>query len=69
MKNFVLFMLVSLLSMAGLSQAAIDTTTVLSGITDAGTAIAAVIGGLMALSVSIFGIAKVYSFISRKAGA
>lgn len=53
----------------GSASAAIDVTTVTSGITDAGAALLAVIGGLMALSVSLFGITKVYAFIKRKAGA
>ena len=48
---------------------AIDVTAVLTGITNAGVAITAVIGGLMALSVLVFGISKVYRFVSRKAGA
>lgn len=47
----------------------IDVTSVTAGITSAGTALLAVIGGLMALSVSLFGITKVYGFIKRKAGA
>ena len=55
--------------MAGQAMAAIDVTSVLTGITDAGTAIISVIGALLALSVSIFGIVKVYRFVSSKAGA
>jgi hypothetical protein len=51
------------------SFAAIDVTAVTTGITDAGVAISAVIAGLMALSVLIFGVVKVYRFVSRKAGA
>lgn len=48
--------------------AVIDTASVTAGITEAQTAILAVIGALLALSVAIFGISKVYSFVSRKAG-
>lgn len=54
---------------ASAAGAGIDTTAVTSGITDAQTAILAVIGSLTALSVAIFGVAKVYGFIKRKAGA
>jgi hypothetical protein len=47
----------------------IDTTAVTGGISDAQTAILAVIAALTSLSVAIFGVAKVYGFIKRKAGA
>lgn len=47
----------------------IDVTAVTSGISDAQTAITTVITGLMGLSVAIFGLAKVYSFVKRRAGA
>lgn len=58
------------LSLFGLTaHAAIDTADVLAGITDARTAILAVIGALLALSVAIFGIMKVYRFVSGRAGA
>lgn len=53
----------------GVANAAIDVSAVTTGITDATTALVAVIGGLMALSVALFGITKVYGFIKRKAGA
>jgi hypothetical protein len=51
------------------NAAGIDTSAVTTGITDAQTAILAVIGALTGLSVAIFGVAKVYGFIKRKAGA
>ena len=51
------------------SFAIIDITAATTGITDAQTAIASLIGALLALSVSIFGIVKVYNFVSKKAGA
>lgn len=51
------------------SAAGIDTSAVTTGISDAQTAILAVIGALTGLSVAIFGVAKVYGFIKRKAGA
>lgn len=54
---------------AAQAQAAIDITTATTGIADAGVALLALVGALMALSVSIFGIVKVYAFISKKAGA
>lgn len=54
---------------ANAQTAAIDTAAVTGGISDAQTAILAVIGALTSLSVAIFGVAKVYGFIKRKAGA
>lgn len=51
------------------TTSAIDTTAVTAGINDAQVAILAVIGALTGLSVAIFGVAKVYGFIKRKAGA
>lgn len=66
--TLVLFMLMVL---AGVSYAAdgVDVTAVVTGISDAKTAILSVIGALLGLSISIFGIGKVYSFVKRKAGA
>lgn len=63
--------LVAILSslVAQAQAAGIDTTAVLAGITDAQTAILAVIGALLALSTAVFGIAKIQRFVSRKAGA
>lgn len=60
---------VGVLVATGAANAAIDVTEVTAGITDASVALLAVIGALMALSVGIFGISKVYGFIKRKAGA
>lgn len=51
------------------AHAAIDVTTTTAGITEAQTAVLAIIGALTGLSVAIFGVSKVYSFIKRKAGA
>lgn len=47
----------------------VDSSAVTGGISDAQTAILAVIGALTGLSVAIFGVAKVYGFVKRKAGA
>lgn len=58
-----------LLMFAGLARAAVDVTAVTTGISDAQAAILSVLGGLLALSVAIFGIAKVYDFIKKKSGA
>ena len=58
-----------LLLMLGQAHAQVDVSAVTSGIGEAQAAILAVIGGLLALSVAIFGVAKVYAFIKRKAGA
>lgn len=48
--------------------AAIDITEATTGITDAKAGILAIIGALLALSTAIFGIVKIYNFISKKAG-
>lgn len=56
-----------LLSMS--AHAVIDVTAVSTGVADAQTALLAVIAALMGLSVALFGVSKVYSFIKRKAGA
>lgn len=53
----------------GNANAAIDITTATAGITDAGTALLSLLGALIALSASIFGIVKVYGFLKRKSGA
>lgn len=55
--------------MMGAAHAQVDVSAVTAGIGDAQTAILSVVGGLLALSVAIFGIAKVYAFIKSKAGA
>ena len=47
----------------------VDVADAVSGIQGAGTAILAILGALIAMSVSIFGLTKVYGFIRRKAGA
>ncbi len=60
---------VGVLVAAGSASAAIDVTATTTGITDATTALLAVVGALMSLSVGLFGITKVYGFIKRKAGA
>lgn len=54
---------------AAASATGIDVSAVTGGVSDAQTAILSVIGALTALSVAIFGVSKVYSFIKRKAGA
>lgn len=66
LKTLLVAMLVSLFSAPAF--AVIDTAAMTAGITEAQTAILTVIGALIALSVAIFGVTKVYSFISRKAG-
>lgn len=67
--SFAIAPLVMLLGLVTQAHAAVDITAVLAGVTDAGTAILAVIGALLVLSTSIFGIVKVYKFVSGKAGA
>lgn len=51
------------------ANAAIDITAATTGISDASTALLALLGGLIALSATIFGVVKVYGFLSKKAGA
>jgi hypothetical protein len=51
------------------AHAAVDVASAVSGIAEAGAAILLVIGALLAMSVSIFGLGKAYGFIKRKAGA
>ena len=51
------------------ADGAIDTTTITAGIVAVSVAILAVIAALTSLSVSIFGVSKMYAFIKRKAGA
>jgi hypothetical protein len=51
------------------AHAAIDITTATTGITDASVALLALLGALMALSATIFGVAKVYAFLKKKSGA
>lgn len=60
---------VGALSAVTAANAAIDVKTATEGITDASTALLAVVGALMSLSVALFGITKVYAFIKRKSGA
>jgi len=62
-----------IVAMAGSSAMAagtgIDVSAVTSGISDAQTAILAVLTALLAMSTAIFGLAKVYAFVKRRAGA
>lgn len=65
----VLAPLAMLLGFMSQAHAVIDVTGVTAGITDAQTAVLAIIGALLTLSIAIFGIVKVYNFVSKKAGA
>lgn len=47
----------------------IDTTAALAGVTDAQTALLALLGGMIGLSAAIFGVVKVYGFLRKKSGA
>lgn len=51
------------------NAAAIDVTAITTGITEAQTAVLAVIAALLAMSTAIFGLSKVYAFVRRRAGA
>lgn len=57
------------LVMSPAAHAAIDITAATGGITEAGTALLSLLGALIALSASIFGVVKVYGFLSKKSGA
>lgn len=48
-----------------LSHAAIDTTEALAGVTDAQTAVLAVLGGMIAMAVAVWGVRKVLRFFGR----
>lgn len=60
---------VGVLVALGQANAAIDITAATGGITDAGVALLALLGALIALSASIFGVVKVYGFLSKRAGS
>lgn len=49
--------------------AAIDVTTVTAGVGEVSVALLAIIGAMLAVSVAILGIGKVYSWVKRRAGA
>ena len=51
------------------AHATIDVTAVTTGITDAQTAITTIITNLLALSTALFGLALVYRYVKRRAGA
>jgi hypothetical protein len=46
---------------AGSAHAAIDTTAALAGVTEAQTAVLAVIGGMITMAIAVFGLKKVWS--------
>ena len=71
MKKYLASLFVSLFALLGANaaNAVIDTTAAVAGIGDAGTAVSALIGALMTVSVSILGLVMVYRFLHRKAGA
>lgn len=70
MKKFALFVFGAFVAVFSMSTwAVIDVTAVTTGISDAQVAIIAIITALLALSVAIFGLVKVYRFVSRRAGA
>lgn len=58
-----------LITASQFANAVIDVTAATTGIADAGVAIAAIVAALMAVSVTLFGLVKVYRFISKKSGA
>jgi len=57
------------LTAAGAANAAIDVATVTAGIGEVSVALLAVIGAMLAVSVAILGINKVYAFVRKRAGA
>lgn len=60
---------IAVLLAAGQAHAVIDITAATAGVSDAGVALLALLGAMIALSASIFGVGKVYSFLRKKAGA
>ena len=70
MKNLIVYILAAFIGMFAVPAfAVIDVTAVTDGITEASVALGTIIAALMALSVAIFGVTKVYRFISKRAGA
>lgn len=61
-------LLVLFFSLIRNASAVVDITGALSGVTDAQTAILAVIGALMTLATTLFGIMMVYKFLHKKSG-
>lgn len=59
---------VSLVVASLAANAAVDISSAVGGIADSGAALLSIIGALLAVSVLILGIGKVYGFIKKKAG-
>lgn len=53
----------------GAAQAAIDVSDVVSGVGEISVAVLAVLGAMLAVSVAVLGLGKVYAFVKRRAGA
>jgi len=69
MKKYLLGLFASVFSLlAGSAFAVIDVTAATTGISDASTAILAVIAALMTLATTVYGIMMVYRFVSKKSG-
>lgn len=68
-KNLLVVVLAGLFGLfASPAFAVIDVSAATLGISDAQTAIMAVISGLMTLATALFGIMMVYRFVNKKSG-
>jgi lysozyme family protein len=52
--------------MSGLASATIDITGVTTGITDAQTAMTAIIQALLVVAIALFGLGMVYAFVHKR---
>jgi shikimate kinase len=59
---------VSLAMAAAAANAAVDITAATTGVSDAQTALLSLLGAFMGLSAAIYGVVKVYRFLSKKSG-
>lgn len=57
------------LAVASPAHAVVDITAALAGVTDAQTALLALLAAFIGLSAALFGVVKVYGFLKRKTGA
>lgn len=53
-------MAVGVLAAVGSAHAAIDTTSALAGVTDAQSAVVAVIGGMITFAIAVYGLKRVW---------
>ena len=70
MKNLIVLLIAAFAAMFAMPAfAVIDVTAVTDGLAEVTVALSTIIGAMTALSIAIFGVTKVYRFISKRAGA